>query len=123
MNPILITNFKTNGMKTEEDFTVFDDEKAVQFIKDFIPNESKEKLNEEVINYVLDTVYDYYEEKGLIDEEEVVDATIDETEMLEYVLQSSQKDNVSIEEDEIQLILDGEYEYGKSLGIYFEDEA
>ncbi len=108
-------------MKTEENFAVFDDEKAVQFIKEFIPNESKEKLNEEILNYVLDTVYDYYEEKGLIDDEEAVNATIDETEMLEYVVKASQKDNISISEDEVQLILDGEYEYGKSIGIYFED--
>ncbi len=121
MNPV-ITNVKTNNMKTEEDLMIFDDEKAVQFIKKLVPKELQEKLNEEVITYVLDIVYDYYQEKGLIDEEATVDATIDETEMFEYVFEASKKDNISIAPDEIKLILDGEYEYGKSLGIYFEDE-
>ena len=29
---------------------------------------------------------------------------------------------MNLTEDEIQLVLDGEYEYGKSLGIYSEEE-
>ncbi len=109
-------------MKKEEDFIVFDEDKAVHFIKDFIPSELKDKLNEDIINYVLDAVGDYYEEKGLMNEEVTTEATIDETEMLEYVVKASQKDKIPIDEDEIQLILHGEYEYGKSSGIYFEDE-
>jgi hypothetical protein len=37
-------------------------------------------------------------------------------------MKSSKKDKMGLSEDDIQLILDGEYEYGKSLGIYREDE-
>lgn len=108
-------------MKKEDDFTTYDDVEAVKFIQKNIPQELKEKLNEDVINYVLDVVYDYYEEKGLIEEDSALEASIDEQDMLEYVLKAVKKDKIEIEQEEVQLILDGEYEYGKSLGIYVEE--
>ena len=42
--------------------------------------------------------------------------------MFKFILKCSKKDKIELNEDDIQLILDGEFEYGKSLGIYREDE-
>jgi len=58
----------------------------------------------------------------LIDEDSTEDASIDEEEMFKFILKCAKKDKIEMTEDEIQLILDGEYEYGKSLGIYTEEE-
>ena len=110
-------------MKTEEeDLLVYDEDEAVKFILNFIPVDSKERIDNDKIEYVLDVVYDFYEENGLIDEDSTEEASIDEEEMFKYILKSSKKDKMGLSEDDIQLILDGEYEYGKSLGIYREDE-
>ena len=109
-------------MKNEEDFLVYDDEAAVKFILKQLPDELRKDVNEEKIDYILDVLYDYYEEKGLIDEDSAEEASIDEEEMLEYVMKAAQNDNVELSEEIIILILDAEYEYGKKLGIYSEVE-
>lgn len=107
---------------TEDDLLVYDEDEAVKFILDYIPAESKDRINEEKIEYVLDVVYDFYDENGLIDEDSTEEASIDEEEMFKYILKNSQKDKMELNEEDIQLILDGEFEYGKSIGIYKEDE-
>ena len=110
-------------MKTEnDDLLVYDEVDAVKFILNSIPADAKLRINDEKIEYVLDVVYEYYEENGLIDEDSTEEASIDEEDMFKYILKCAKKDKMEISEDDIQLILDGEYEYGKSLGIYREDE-
>ena len=110
-------------MKTEDDdLLVYNEDEAVKFIWKLIPAELKEKINEDAINYVLDVVYDYYDENGLLDEDAVDETSIDEEEMLKFVVKAAKKDKIDLNEDDIQLVLDGEYEYGKSLGIYTEED-
>lgn len=110
-------------MKTkEDDLLVYDEDEAVKFILDSLPADAKERINDEKVEYVLDVVYDFYDENGLIDEESTEEASIDEEEMFKFILKCSKKDKMELGEDDIQLILDGEYEYGKSLGIYTEQE-
>lgn len=114
---------KHNCMKTQEDdLLVYDEDEAVKFILNYIPAEDKKQITEEKIEYVLDVVYEFYDENGLIDEDSTDDASIDEEEMFKFILKCAKKDKIEMTEDEIQLILDGEYEYGKSLGIYTEEE-
>jgi len=111
-------------MKAEnDDLLVYDEDEAVKFILNSIPAEAKQRINDEKIEYVLDVVYEYYDENGLIDEDSTEEASIDEEEMFKFILKCSKKDKIKLSEEDIQLILDGEYEYGKSLGIYTEDEA
>lgn len=109
-------------MKTEnDDFLVYDEENAVKFILDFLPEEAKKTIDENKIVYVLDVIYDFYEENGLIEEDSAEDASIDEELMFEYIQKCAKKDKVDLNEEEISLILDGEFEYGRSLGIYQEE--
>lgn len=110
-------------MKTEnDDLLEYDDDEAVKFILKLVPKEFKSKINDDAVNYVLDVVYEFYEENGLIDENSTEEASIDEEEMLKYVMKAVKKDKMNLIEDEIQLVLDGEYEYGKSIGIYTEED-
>jgi hypothetical protein len=110
-------------MKTQDDdLLVYDEDEAVKFILNYIPAEDKKQITDEKIEYVLDVVYEFYDENGLIDEDSTEDASIDEEEMFKFILKCAQKDKMELSEGEIQLILDGEYEYGKSLGIYTEEE-
>lgn len=110
-------------MKTEEDdLLIYDDDDAVKYIINLVPEEMKESITDDNVNYVLDVLYDYYDEKGLIGDDTADEASIDEEEMLKYVIKAAKKDGISLTEDEIQFILDGEYEYGKSLGIYTDED-
>ena len=110
-------------MKTEEDdLLVYDEDDAVKFILNFIPEDLKNRFDEDKIEYVLDVVYDFYDENGLIDEDSTEEASIDEEEMFKFILKNSKKDKMKLSEEDIQLILDAEYEYGKSLGIYKEED-
>jgi hypothetical protein len=70
----------------------------------------------------LDVVYEFYDENGLIEEDSTEEASIDEEEMFKYILKVSKKDKMQLTEEEVQLILEGEFEYGKSIGIYREEE-
>ena len=109
-------------MKTlDDDLLAYDDEEAVKFILEQIPDEYKSRITEDKIDYVLDVVYEFYDEKGFIEEDSAEEATIDEEEMSLYIAQCAKKDKVDLKEEEIALILDCEYEYGKSKGIYDEE--
>jgi len=99
----------------------FDDEQCIRYIMDLIPEEDKKGMTEDDVQYVLDAIYDFYESEGLIDENVASDGFIDETAELEYIRKAVKKDGIQLSDEQIQLILDGEYQYGLSIGIY-EDE-
>ena len=106
-------------MKTEEDdLLVYDEDEAVKFILNHISSEAKTNIPDTKVEYVLDVIYEYYDEKGLIQEDTAEEASIDEEDMFKYLKKCVKKDKMDITEEEITQILEGEYEYGKSVGIY-----
>ncbi len=107
-------------MNTEE--LLFDEDAAVRFILDFIPEEDRKNLTEDDVLYVLDVIDEFYEAEGLLAEDETAaEASIDEEKMYNFVLKAAKKDNMTLSTEAIQLILEGEYEYGVSIGIYEEE--
>lgn len=108
-------------MNTDNEELVFDESDAIRFILDFMPDEDKQNLTEDDIQYVLDVIYDYYENEGLIDEDIAEEASIDEEKMFDFVRKAVKKDKMQISDEQIQLILEGEFEYGVSIGIYEEE--
>ena len=105
-------------MKTEDDLLFYDDAEAVKFIIESLPADLKAIVTEEKIEYVLDVIYEFYDEQGLIEENTAEAADIDEEDMFLYLKKCIEKDAMNISEEEISHILEGEYEYGKSIGIY-----
>lgn len=106
--------------KEEDDLLVYDEDEAVKYIYDNLPADAKENIDDTKIEYILDVIYDYYDEKGLVDEDTAEEASIDEEEMLLYIMKCIKKDKMELNEEEVELILDGEYNYGVSIGIYNE---
>ena len=100
----------------------FDDSEAIKFIMNLIPEEDKTTLTEDDIQYVLDVIYDFYEDEGLVDEDTAEEASIDEEKLFNYVKKAAQKDGIKLNDETTQLILDGENEYGLSIGIYEEED-
>ena len=57
-------------MKTQEDdLLVYDEDDAVKFILNFLPEDAKKSIDDSKIEYVLDVVYEFYDENGLIEED------------------------------------------------------
>ena len=101
----------------------FDDQECIDFILNLIPEEDRGNMTEDDIHYVLDVIFEYYDQAGLIDEDDTAsEGVIDENEEFEFVKKAVKKDGIQLTDQQIQLILDGEFEYGLEKGIYEEDE-
>lgn len=104
----------------EQDWMEYDEDEAVKFIKNYIPQEIKEKYTNDDINYIIDIVYDFYESKGLMEESDnsaIVE--IDEDEMVAFVQKQTLKDKIkTFSADDITQIVQGELAYCESIGIF-----
>ena len=107
-------------MNNEKDPIQYDEDDAVRFIQNYIPQEIKGKYTNDEVNYIIDIVYEFYEEKGFMDddnEEAIVD--IDEDELISYVLKNTKKDKINnFSSDDIAFIIQGELAYCDSIGIF-----
>ncbi|MGM9805725.1 MAG: hypothetical protein ACI3Z7_04735 [Candidatus Aphodosoma sp.] len=110
-------------MNDKNDFIEEDDQECVDFISEHLPEEYRTKITDEKIYYVLDLIYSYFYENNLVDEDNdtIQEANIAEEDMLNFIMAAVKKEKiVELTEDEVETILDGEYEYGKTKGIYVE---
>ncbi|MDR1602297.1 MAG: hypothetical protein LBS42_07715 [Tannerella sp.] len=104
------------------DERIHDDDEAVRFIRNCLPQEMKENVSDDDILYIIDVIYDFYDVSGFLDEdgEEDDDATveIDEDLLIQYVEKSARKDGVRhFALDEIALIVQGELAYCESIHL------
>lgn len=95
----------------------YDDEAAIAYIRNHIPQEMKEKFSDDDLYYLLDTIYDYYEQKGYLkDDDDMVEIDLDE--LSAFVYKAAKKEKMAIEQDEVGFIVDAEISYCDSLGIF-----
>ncbi len=107
-------------MSEQEEFN-YDEEDSVKFIRNYLPQELKEKFSDDDINYIVDLIYDFYDSKGYLsdDEDEEGDIEIDEDELVEYVVKNAKKDGIGkFESEEIMFIVQGELEYCDSIDMF-----
>ena len=107
----------------EEDLLGYDDAASVAFIRNYIPQELKELLSDDDIVYFVDLIYDYYESRGYIsDDEDLSDEEpieVDEDELVDYVVRKAKKDGVGkFDPDQIRFIVQGELEYCESINLF-----
>ena len=107
-----------------EEILGYDDLEAVAFIRNYIPQELKERVSDDDIIYLVDLIYDFYESRGILGEDlgdDEGEFEFDDEELLEYVVKNAKKDEVgAFSKDEIRFIVQGEIAYSESLGL-FED--
>jgi hypothetical protein len=109
-------------MSKNEDL-IYDEDDAVKFILKNLPADAKEKYTEEDVNYVLDVVYEFYEKKGYLDENSSDEVEVDEQEVLDFVLKCVKEDDMkNLDAIGVEYILDGEFEYCKSIGIFTDED-
>ncbi len=108
-------------MGLEEDFQLADadDEKTIEFIKNYLPQELKDKFSEDELYYFLDLIDEYYAESGILDAEPDAEGyvNIDLEEIAAYLVKEAKKDEMGeYDPEEILFVIQGEMEYGNSLG-------
>lgn len=106
-------------MSQEEDLFEYDDEDSVKFIRNYLPQELKEKFSDDDINYVIDLIYEFYEDKGYMDDDADEEVDIDEDELVAYVVKNAKNNGFeNFTPEEIQFIVQGELNYCDSLGMF-----
>ncbi|MCS2888618.1 hypothetical protein NXV14_17415 [Bacteroides fragilis] len=108
-------------MGLEDDFLLndADDEKTIEFIRNYLPQELKEKFSEDELYYFLDLIDEYYSESGIPDVQPDADGyvDIDLEQVVEFIVKEAKKDEVGeYDPEDILFVVQGEMEYGNSLG-------
>jgi hypothetical protein len=102
----------------EKDFMEYDEDAAILFIRNQLPQEMKEKFSDDDLTYIIDLIYEFYDSKGFLsDEEKSVEVDLDE--LTAFVVKNAKKDKVgNFSDDEIQFIVDAEIAYCETLGVF-----
>ena len=108
-------------MGLEDDFLLedADDEKTIEFIKNYLPQELKGKFSDDELYYFLDVMVDYYSTSGCLDAQPDADGyiNIDQDEIVDYIIREAKKDEMGeCASEDILWVVQGEMEYGNSLG-------
>ena len=108
-------------MGLEDDFLLADadDEKTIEHIQNYLPQELKEKFTDDELYYFLDLIDEYYSESGILDAQpdEEGYVNIDLEQVVDYIVKEAKKDEMGeFDPEEILFVVQGEMEYGNSLG-------
>ncbi len=101
----------------EDDFLADaeDDRLTVEFIKNYLPQEVKEKFTEDDLYYFLDVIGEYYVDL-LEKTKSEDDVEIDIDAVAEYIAKKAKKEKMGdFDPEDLRWVVDGELEYGESL--------
>ena len=102
----------------EEDFLkeAEDDLRTVEFIKNYLPQEVKEKFTDDDLFYFIDVLADYYVESGLLEQEPDEDGFVDiDTEAIaDAIAKRAKADKYgNFSAEDLLWVVQGELEYGE----------
>ena len=95
-----------------------DDENTIEYIKNYLPQELKEKFSDDEFYYFLDLIDEYYSESGILDVEpdEEGCVEVDLGQIVDYIIKEAHKDEMGdYDPEEILFVVQGELEYTESL--------
>ena len=106
-------------MRQDDDFLQddLDDEKTIEFIKNYLPQDLKDKFTDDEYYYFLDLI-DYYAQSGILDAQPDADGCIeiDLEKIVDYIVKEAKKDGMGdYAPEEILFIVQGEMEYADTL--------
>jgi hypothetical protein len=98
----------------------YDEDAAVKFIKAFLPEECAEKFSDDDILFIMDCMWDFYEDNGYLE------ITADDTEedldidkIVDYVNKAVIKDGeIKATKEELKIIINAELQYEESIGDF-----
>jgi hypothetical protein len=96
-----------------------DDARTVAFIRNYLPQELKEKFTDDDLYYFLDVIVDYYTTSGVLDAEPDADGfiNIDEEKVAAYIADQAQKQKMGkFDPEDLIFVVEGEMEYAEQQG-------
>lgn len=107
-------------MEKDNDFLLEDedDEKTIEFIKNYLPQEMKSAFSDDDLYYILDLIAEYYTTSGCLDAEPDEEGyiNIDQNEIVDYIMKESAKDKVGpFDPESVYFVVEGEMEYGNQM--------
>ncbi len=94
----------------------FDENDAIKFIRNYIPESIKNKYSDNDILLLMDTMYDFFDDED--DDEEYIDDEAYINRIVNYVKKSIRKDpDNNVEMDDVKYLVMGELEYENTLDI------
>jgi len=108
-------------MSKERDDLLYDDDESVKFIKNALPESVRNKYDDDDIIYIVDLIYEFYDSKGFMDDDQddEVEIDIDEDELVAFILSNAIEDGIGkYETEDISLIVDAELDYCESIGFF-----
>ncbi|MBQ9751229.1 MAG: hypothetical protein IJV81_00160 [Paludibacteraceae bacterium] len=117
-------------MNTNIELSLLDPEEKelLNYIWNLIPEADRQGMTQADVLLVLDLMDDYLVENGLLEEDDqagemtYLDGEIDETEQLNFLVNATKEQGLALSSTQIQLIMDGELQYGIEKGYYQEEE-
>ena len=91
-----------------------DDEKTIEFIRQRLPQDLKEKFSDDEFYFFLDTIYEYYEKSGIFESQGDADGyiDIDIDAIANFVAKEAKKSDIGeYDPEELFFIVEGELAY------------
>lgn len=94
---------------------LYNEKEAIGFIRNYLPQEMKEKFSDADLEDIIDSICEYYESTGLMDGEDDKVVDIDEDELTAYVVRRA-GDRFGTEET--AFVVQGELAYCDSINLF-----
>lgn len=95
-----------------------DDVRTVEYIKNYLPQELKERFTDDLLYYLLDVLVEYYADSGILDAQPDAEGyiDIDVEEVANHLARQARKDQMGdFAPDDLRWVVEGEMEYSESL--------
>ena len=103
-------------MNKEDTSFGYDEDNSVKYIQSTMSRDLLGQLTEDDIKYLVDLIYEYYEEKGYLNDDADDDIEVDEEDLVKYVFKNAKADNIkAFTIEQIEAVIEGELSYCDSL--------
>ena len=110
-------------MSEKDSVFEYDEEESVKYIQSSMPDELKGQLTSDDINYLVDLIYEYYEDQGFLDDDDDDNVEIDEEDLINYVIKNAKADKIKeYTQEQVQAVIEGELSYCDTLDLDDSDE-
>ncbi len=111
-------------MNEDQEMKTFDEDEAIKFIRNYMPADKSDLYSDDEILNIIDMIWDYYEDNGLLelpsdDEDDINDEEAqDLPQIMAYVKKMLAKDKLAVVDvDDVHYIVEAELAYEKSIEI------
>ncbi|MCL1943519.1 MAG: hypothetical protein FWF54_08260 [Candidatus Azobacteroides sp.] len=105
-------------MQNQDEWLEYDEIGAAKYIRNSLPEELQKNVDNEHIYTIIDLIYDFYDETGILEGDDNEEIEIDVEELVNYIFQKREQlkfNHLSI--SEVELIVIGELNYCDSIGL------